>query len=199
VSRLSLLVKIDRNPEGACEVLSPAVGWWLDAPTVGSAVGPASVVGRLLVLNRAFRLVMPDGPTGRVVHAGPTGRRAVGFGERLFRLSAFAEEGDPQAGRPDAASPGSAPSAGVHVVTSPTDGVFYLRPSPDAPPFVEVGATLRAGQAIGLVEVMKTFHEIAFGGPGLPESAEVKEICCSDGDEVRAGQPLLRVGEIASE
>lgn len=43
---------------------------------------------------------------------------------------------------------------------SPLPGTFYRRPSPEAPPFVADGAAVAAGDVIGLVEVMKTFHEV---------------------------------------
>ncbi|MEM6743331.1 MAG: acetyl-CoA carboxylase [Pseudomonadota bacterium] len=43
---------------------------------------------------------------------------------------------------------------------SPLPGTFYRKPSPDADPFVADGATVAAGDVIGLVEVMKTFHEV---------------------------------------
>jgi acetyl-CoA carboxylase biotin carboxyl carrier protein len=80
-------------------------------------------------------------------------------------------------------------------VVSPSDGVFYRKPSPDAPAFVEVGASVSAGQAVGLVEVMKTFNQILYGGPGFPEPATVVEIRADDTAEVRAGQVLLVVSQ----
>ena len=45
-------------------------------------------------------------------------------------------------------------------IQSPLPGTFYRRPSPEEPPFVEDGASVAAGATIGLVEVMKTFHEV---------------------------------------
>ena len=45
-------------------------------------------------------------------------------------------------------------------IKSPIPGTFYHRPSPEAPPFKEPGAGVAVGDVIGLVEVMKTFHEI---------------------------------------
>jgi biotin carboxyl carrier protein len=47
-----------------------------------------------------------------------------------------------------------------NVVRSPIPGVFYRRPEPDAAPFVEEGDVVEAGAVVGLVEVMKQFHEI---------------------------------------
>jgi biotin carboxyl carrier protein len=78
-------------------------------------------------------------------------------------------------------------------VSAPTDGVFYRGPSPEAPPFVEVGSRVSKGQPVGLVEVMKTFNQIVYGGPGMPDEGEVLEIRCEDGAEVSAGQVLIVV------
>lgn len=55
---------------------------------------------------------------------------------------------------------------GEHVVHSPLPGVFYRRPAPGEPPFVEVGGSVTADQTIGLVEVMKQFAEIKAGTDG---------------------------------
>lgn len=45
-------------------------------------------------------------------------------------------------------------------IISPLPGVFYRRPAPDKPPFVEVGDRIEEGQTVGLVEIMKQFTEI---------------------------------------
>jgi acetyl-CoA carboxylase biotin carboxyl carrier protein len=46
-------------------------------------------------------------------------------------------------------------------IVAPMVGTFYRAPSPDAPPFVEVGSTVRKGQPLCLIEVMKLFTTIA--------------------------------------
>lgn len=61
-----------------------------------------------------------------------------------------------------------------HVVQSPLPGVFYRRPSPDEPPFVEEGDTVTAAQTIGLVEVMKQFAEVKAGADGTLVSFAVE-------------------------
>ena len=53
-----------------------------------------------------------------------------------------------------------------HQVQSPLPGIFYRRPAPDQPPFVEDGDTVTAEQTIGLVEVMKQFAEVKAGTAG---------------------------------
>ncbi|UOM35483.1 acetyl-CoA carboxylase [Acuticoccus sp. I52.16.1] len=45
-------------------------------------------------------------------------------------------------------------------IRSPLPGTFYRKPSPDDPPFVEDGGSVEVGTTIGLVEVMKSFHEV---------------------------------------
>jgi acetyl-CoA carboxylase biotin carboxyl carrier protein len=147
-------------------------------------------------LNHRYLLVMPDGFSGTVEREPDAGVRGVGFGEILFHLHPLADE------RPDsgaaARSSGALPGAGDLpggglAVCAPTDGVFYRRPSPEAPPFVEVGNRVSKGQPVGLVEVMKTFNQIVYGGPGMPDEAEVVEVRCEDGEEVSAGQALVVV------
>jgi biotin carboxyl carrier protein len=144
----------------------------------------------LVQLNRRYRLVLPDG-AGGVVGEGVSALRvvAVEHGQPLFRLRAVEREwSEPSASK---AASGDELAAGVHAVVSPTDGVFYRRPSPDAEPFVEVGSRVARGQPVGLVEVMKTFNQIVYGGAGVPDEAEVLEIRCGEAEEVRAGQPLI--------
>ena len=50
--------------------------------------------------------------------------------------------------------------AGLVAVRSPMVGTFYLRPSPDQPPLVTVGASVQADDTVCLVEVMKMFNTV---------------------------------------
>lgn len=45
-------------------------------------------------------------------------------------------------------------------IRSPLPGTFYRKPAPDQPPFVEDGASVAIDDVIGLIEVMKSFHEV---------------------------------------
>jgi acetyl-CoA carboxylase biotin carboxyl carrier protein len=71
-------------------------------------------------------------------------------------------------------------------VKSPMVGTAYLRPSPDTAPFVEVGARVKIGDRLLLVEAMKTFNEIL-----APRDGTVTGILVEDGQPVEYGQPLL--------
>jgi biotin carboxyl carrier protein len=52
-------------------------------------------------------------------------------------------------------------------IKTPLPGTFYRRPSPDANPYVEEGDTVSAGDVVGLIEIMKTFHEIRSDADGV--------------------------------
>jgi acetyl-CoA carboxylase biotin carboxyl carrier protein len=192
-----LLVSIRPCSENGVEVLCPGVGWWSRHPHRGALLGPGSPVGILECQNRRFRLIMPDGAGGRLTGDVSSDRKvAVEHGQVLFRLTPV-NAGEQIVMESDAASLGH-PSGenlpeGARAVVAPTDGVFYSRPSPEARPFVEVGQRIRTGQPVGLVEVMKTFNQIAYGGPGFPEEAEVLEVRVTDATEIRAGAVLVVV------
>ncbi|MGC2711893.1 MAG: biotin/lipoyl-containing protein, partial [Pseudolabrys sp.] len=59
-----------------------------------------------------------------------------------------------------AAAPKVEAAAGQAEVTAPMVGTFYRAPNPEAPPFVEIGSVVHAGQPLCLIEVMKLFTTI---------------------------------------
>ena len=73
-------------------------------------------------------------------------------------------------------------------VTAPVLGTFYRRPSPEEEPFVTVGASVNEGDQIGLIEVMKSYHEVV-----APASGVITEILAEDGHYVEFGQPLASI------
>src|ERR1700722_307517 len=70
------------------------------------------------------------------------------------------------------------PAAGQIEVTAPMVGTFYRAPSPDAPPFVEVGSIVKPGQPLCIIEVMKLFTTInsEWAGRVVQIRAEVGEL-----------------------
>lgn len=73
-------------------------------------------------------------------------------------------------------------------IGSPYPGTFYRRPSPDAEPYVGEGDTVRPGDVVGLVELMKNFLEVVSEHEGV-----VERFLVANGDLVDAGQPLLEL------
>jgi acetyl-CoA carboxylase biotin carboxyl carrier protein len=80
----------------------------------------------------------------------------------------------------DAASNGTVP------LNSPIVGTFYRAPSPDAPPFVEIGKKVNKGQVLCIVEAMKVMNEIE-----SEIDAEVVDILAANGQPVEFGEPLF--------
>jgi acetyl-CoA carboxylase biotin carboxyl carrier protein len=86
----------------------------------------------------------------------------------------------------DAAPGGQPPASHPGAITSPMVGTAYRKPSPEAKPFIEVGARVAVGDKLLLIEAMKTFNEIA-----APRAGTVTAIFIEDGQPVEFGEPLL--------
>ena len=84
-------------------------------------------------------------------------------------------------------TPSAATPAGIFI-ESPMVGTFYASPSPDAPPFLNVGSLVRNDTTIGIIEAMKVFTDIPAGISG-----KVVECLVKSGQSVEFGQPLFRV------
>ena len=70
---------------------------------------------------------------------------------------------------------------------APLFGVVHLQRSPDEPPLVKVGQAVKAGQTLCVIEAMKVFNEVR-----AECDATVAAVLVTSGQEVEAGQPLLR-------
>jgi acetyl-CoA carboxylase biotin carboxyl carrier protein len=97
------------------------------------------------------------------------------------------------AGAPAAAPAEAAPAAPAvpqgHLVKAPMVGTFYRAPNPGAQPFVEVGQTVKEGDALCIIEAMKLLNEIEADKSGV-----IKEILIENGEPVEYGQPLFVIG-----
>ena len=88
-----------------------------------------------------------------------------------------------------APAPAPAPAAPEGpTVTAPLLGVLYLRPSPDAEPFVKVGDTVTPDTTVAIIEVMKLMNNVTAGTDGT-----VVEICRQEGQMVEHGDVLIRL------
>ena len=76
------------------------------------------------------------------------------------------------------------------IVKSPMVGTFYLKPTPNSKPYVEVGETIKKGETLCIIEAMKLMNEIE-----SEFSGKIEEILAKDGDMVEYGTPLFRIGE----
>lgn len=81
---------------------------------------------------------------------------------------------------------GSNPADHPGVVTSPMVGTIYLAPEPGATNFVSVGAQVKEGDTLLIIEAMKTMNHIP-----APRAGVVKRILVGDASPVEFGAPLM--------
>ncbi|MGH7467229.1 MAG: acetyl-CoA carboxylase biotin carboxyl carrier protein [Longimicrobiales bacterium] len=111
-------------------------------------------------------------------------------------LTNGAAHASPAAVTPVAAVPVTAPEPVTEAppmrkltdVKSPMVGTFYRAPAPEAPPYIEVGSTVRKGQTLCILEAMKLMNELPSEVDGI-----VREILAENADPVEYGQVLFRI------
>ena len=133
--------------------------------------------------NADEKIVIKRGTAGQIIQmAAPTMSAPMG----MPMMSAAAPS------PATALAPVVAPTAVVddkfETINSPIVGTFYRKSSPEAPPFVEVGAVVDKGQTVCLVEAMKLFNEIE-----ADFRCKIVEILKNDASPVEFGEPLFKV------
>ena len=78
------------------------------------------------------------------------------------------------------------PDKSGSIIKSPIVGTFYRKPSPDKPPFIEIGSNVNAGDVVCIVEAMKMMNEIKSEFTG-----KVSAINIEDGEPVEFDQSLI--------
>lgn len=73
-------------------------------------------------------------------------------------------------------------------IAAPLPGTFYRRPAPDQPAFKNDGDTVAVGDAVGLIEVMKTFTQVT-----AEEAGRIVRFLIENEDAVMAGDPLYEL------
>ena len=128
----------------------------------------------------------------RIVKAAPGGPAAIQPVQYIAAPGAAMPA--PQAmGMPAGALAGSpvadaTPAVSAKVIKSPMVGTFYRASAPGAKPFVEVGDSVKLGQAVCIVEAMKILNEIEAEIDGV-----VKRVLIENGQPVEYGQPLFEL------
>ncbi len=79
----------------------------------------------------------------------------------------------------------------VITVTAPVLGVFYRRNGPGLPPLADEGLPVEEGQVLGLIEVMKTYHEVR-----APRSGALLRFLVDDGQFVEYGQAIAQIAAV---
>lgn len=186
--------KLRVRDDGAIEVIGNVVGNVRGLPAIGTFVGPRVRVGIASTLGVMTDVVMPDdAPIGRVSERTVSRSRnpGLGHGDVLFRY--VTETGAAEGVH----ATSSAGASGALVYRAPMAGRFYRKASPDKPSLVEVGEVVDRGRALGLVEVMKTFHRLAYGGDALPPRVRVTRALVEDGADIAEGDALFELEPVS--
>ena len=134
-----------------------------------------SKLDKIKVKEKDFEIEMEKGGETVVVEAAPAAVTA-------------APVAAPAASTPAVEEKKSEPAAKGELITSPMVGTFYAAPSPDSPPFVQAGDTVRKGQTLCILEAMKIMNELE-----AEFDCKILEVLVQDGEPVEYDKPLFRV------
>ena len=101
---------------------------------------------------------------------------------------AYAAPAAPAPAAPGAPAAAPAVDPNIKTINSPMVGTFYTTPSPENPPFVAVGTSIKVDSVVCIIEAMKVMNEIPSEIAGT-----VVECLVANGTSVEFGQPLFRV------
>ena len=196
----ALLAEVAHEGGPRHELRAPGPGWFRRTVAPGAAVTAGSLIGELHRLGRVTQVRAPSHGVVAQVFGGAA-LEPVSYAQALLQLdpaggaAAGAATGSTGNLGGGAARPGSNKSRadGALLFTAPTSGRFYGRSGPGKPAFVAVGDTISTGTTICLLEVMKTFNRVTYGGDGLPDRARVKAVLVADEADVNAGDALLEL------
>lgn len=175
------------------EIKCPQVGQFI--PSVGKRFQASGgmVLGTLVTLGRRTPLLLPNEGIlkGRVLECTTVQNASdlytrCGYHSVLYTAILMGGESL----HDEINSSGSATHSthqDADLIESPIDGTVYYAPSPDQPPFVEIGQVIQPNQVIALVEVMKFFYEIKYEGT---QPARIVEQVHQSGKAIEAGQGL---------
>jgi acetyl-CoA carboxylase biotin carboxyl carrier protein len=156
-----------------------------------------SGVSEVQLENKGFKLVIKTGkgsepvavvqPAPVVIPSAPATMPSVSPPPTAAPAPVPAPAPAPQAQVP-ASETQPAPAANLVEICSPMIGTFYRRPSPDKPPFVNVGDEVKQGQVICVIEAMKLFNEIE-----AEFNCKIVKVLVDDASPVEYNQPLFLV------
>ncbi len=143
----------------------------------------------------------------KLIDESPMGRVSVQIGELKIEVNKGGAPGAFRAATPQppapapAASPAAAPpeqkppatadtavEAGLVPIKAPLLGIFYRRPQPGAPAYVEEGSLVEENSTVALIEVMKLFNPVKAGVKG-----RIRRICAENNALVEYEQVLFLV------
>ena len=108
--------------------------------------------------------------------------------QQMMAAPAMSEPAAPATAVAPTAPAAPAQEAGTPI-KSPMVGTYYAASAPGAAPYVTVGASVKKGQTLCIIEAMKLLNEIEADADGV-----IKQVLVGNGDPVEFGQPLFLLG-----
>jgi acetyl-CoA carboxylase biotin carboxyl carrier protein len=155
-------------------------------PKAPASKDAASAIDPRMVRRLADILIETGLSEIEVEHDGQRIRVAREITAAPTTVYAAAPQAAPAPVQAAAPAPAAEAPARGEQVKSPMVGTIYLRPQPDAEPFVRVGDRVAEGQTLLIVEAMKTMNPIP-----SPKSGVILEILVDDAQPVEFGEPLV--------
>lgn len=174
------------------EILSPSVGIFIRNFKDGDMLCPGAHIGYFYTQNIIKSIRIPIDTMGKITFTdnGKIETR-VEYGEVLFTISQ-PEEDLIHLTSNNEKKEGIRSYEGL-LIRSFITGIFYRRATPDSPPFTKLGALVKKGDTLGLIEVMKSFNRIILEGENNFKNGIIEEIFVEDNSEVKQGDPLFRI------
>lgn len=159
---IAILRFVDAAPPGVTEVEFEGIRLRVERRGAAQGGEDAAILATGVGPNPASHAIGDEGAAGHGARREPDAPRAG---------TQPAHDRAGSTSTPPSTTPVGAPA--TVAVKPPMAGVFYASPSPGAAPFVEVGRRVRAGDQVGIVEVMKLFTSVLAPCDGVVRSIDV--------------------------
>jgi acetyl-CoA carboxylase biotin carboxyl carrier protein len=159
-----------------------------EQPTGGFTLGDVTRLVDSLEGSDVRTLVWTRGGEKVIIRRGPAPVSVMAPAAAPVALAAPVAAPVPAPAAPAPRAAEKAPEKPGHLVSSPFVGTFYRAPSPDSPPFVDVGSIVKKGQVLCIVEAMKLMNEIEAEVEG-----KIAEIYVLNATPVEFGEKLYRI------
>jgi biotin carboxyl carrier protein len=183
------ITAIVEEVEGKQVLLSPSVGRLAIVVKEGDMIKEGQVIGHVHLLNKRYQLIVPEDCYGQIAFSDQS---QFMLDVEFKSIIATVNPHGIKQGIADRKNRTVKKDLKGEAIDAPMDGMFYLSPSPDEPPFVKVGDTISPGQTVGLIEVMKCFYPIKFQGT---TSKKITGIVIKDKTPVNSGTKLFSIDQ----
>ncbi|MCX5709306.1 MAG: acetyl-CoA carboxylase biotin carboxyl carrier protein [Candidatus Omnitrophica bacterium] len=139
----------------------------------------------IVLMNENGLMELEIEKDGTRIKLKKTGAPGEGYSGPIVLERSSAPQAQPQKAEQEAADKSAVKTVEIK---APMVGTFYRAPSPEAPPYVEVGQTIEAGQVICIIEAMKLMNEIKSEIRG-----KILEILADNAEPVEFGQPMFLI------